>query len=334
MRAAVFHAHGPTSNIRVEDFPEPEVGPNDCKLRVKAVSLNGFEPMIIGKTTALKTPLPMIPGGDVAGEIVAMGEAVDREKWQLGDRVTIYPMVAGEGMTGESRIGGCSEFVRIPSDHMVRIPDGVSDVDASTAAIAYATALRMLVTRGQVKAGESVLVLGASGGVGTACVQLAVAAGCEVIACASADWKLERLKALGAHHVVNTATQDLREFVLDTYGKPRMGAGGGVDVVVNYIGGDTWLPCLKLIHPGGRMLTCGATAGYATDNDVRYIWTYELNILGSNGWTMEDQATMLSMIDDGRISPVVHGVRELEQTAASIQDLIDRSVFGKLVIAP
>jgi alcohol dehydrogenase len=334
MKAAVFHQHGSTENIRIEDFPDPEIGPGDCLVKVNAVALNGFEPMILMKETALPTPLPMIPGGDIAGEIVELGAEVDRETWKAGDRVSIYPLVKGEGMTGESRLGGCCEFVRIPADYMIPIPDGLGDVEAASLPIAYGTALRMMVTRGRVQAGETVLILGASGGVGTACVQLAKAAGCEIVACSSADWKAERLKELGADHVIDTSHQDIRGFVYEHFGKPRMGESGGVDVVINYIGGDTWLDCLKVIHPQGRMLTCGATAGYATDNDLRYIWTYEITIIGSNGWTHEDQAEMMRMVRDGEITPVIHAVRPLAETAMSIQELIDRTVFGKTVLLP
>ncbi len=334
MKAAVFHEHGSTQNIRIEDFPDPQIGPGDCLVKVNAVALNGFEPMILRKETALRTPLPMIPGGDIAGEIVALGADVDPEQWKPGDRVSLYPLIKGEGMIGESRLGGCCELVRIPAAYMIPIPDGLGDVEAASLPIAYGTALRMMVTRGGVQKGETVLVLGATGGVGTACVQLAHAAGCEVIACGSAEWKMQRLREIGADHVINTSERNVREFVYETYGKPRMGEGGGVNVVVNYIGGDTWLECLKIIHPGGRMLTCGASAGYATDNDVRYIWTYEISILGCNAWTMEDQAEMMRMVVDGEIKPVLHAVRPLSETAASIQQLIDREVFGKIVLQP
>ena len=334
MKAAVFHEHGSTQNIRIEDFPDPQIGPGDCLVKVNAVALNGFEPMILRKETALRTPLPMIPGGDIAGEIVALGADVDPEQWKPGDRVSLYPLIKGEGMIGESRLGGCCELVRIPAAYMIPIPDGLGDVEAASLPIAYGTALRMMVTRGGVQNGETVLVLGATGGVGTACVQLAHAAGCEVIACGSAEWKMQRLREIGADHVINTSERNVREFVYETYGKPRMGEGGGVNVVVNYIGGDTWLECLKIIHPGGRMLTCGASAGYATDNDVRYIWTYEISILGCNAWTMEDQAEMMRMVVDGEIKPVLHAVRPLSETAASIQQLIDREVFGKIVLQP
>ena len=255
-------------------------------------------------------------------------------QWPLGTAVTIYPMVAGEGMTGETRIGACSEYIRIPAANLVRMPDGLGFEDAASLPIAYGTALRMMRVRGRIAAGEKVLIWGATGGVGVACVQLAKAAGAEVIACGSAAWKLERLRQLGADMVIDTSTENVREAVWQRFGKPSTRGGGGVDVVVNYIGGDTWVESLRLLGPGGRMVTCGATAGYATGNDVRYIWSYELTILGSNGWSMEDQAEVMRMARDREIEPVIHAVRPLAETGAAMQELIDRKVFGKLVLVP
>ena len=334
MKAAVFHEHGSTENIKYEDFPDPEIGPDDCLIKVKAVALNGFEPMILGKTTALRTPLPMIPGGDIAGEVVELGANVDKDSWRPGDRVSLYPLIKGEGMIGESRLGGCCELVRVPADCLIPIPDGLGDVEAASLPVAYGTALRMMITRGKVKKGETVLILGAAGGVGVACVQMAHAAGCEVIACSSADWKLDKLRGLGADHVINTQDQDVRTWVYEKYGKPRMGEGGGVNVVVNYIGGDTWVDSLKIIHPEGRMLTSGASAGYATENDIRYIWTYEISIIGCNAWSRADQAETMRMVTDGEIEPVIHAVRPLSETGGAIQQLIDRDYFGKIVLQP
>ena len=332
MKAIVFHEHGGPEVLRYEEFPDPVCGPRDVIVRVGAAALNGFEPMILGKTTALRTPLPMIPCGDAAGEVVAVGP--EAEGWREGDRVSLYPMIPGEGMTGETRLGTACELIRVPAASLVAVPDGLSFEHAAALPIAYGTALRMMTTRGKVRAGEKVLVLGATGGVGTACVQLAKAAGAEVIACGSAEWKLDKLRAIGADHVVDTSRTGFRDFVWGTFGKPNMRGGGGVDVVVNYIGGDTWVDSLKCIGPGGRMLVCGATAGYATQNDCRYIWTYEATIVGSNGWTVDDQAEMLRMAADGRIVPVIHRARPLAEAADAMRELIDRQVFGKSVLVP
>lgn len=334
MKAAVYHAHGGTEQIRYEDLPDPVCGAKDAIVKVRAAALNGFDPMMLTKSTGLKTPLPMVPAGDAAGEIVAVGSEVDARKWPLGTSVTIYPMVPGEGMTGETRIGACSEYVRIPADNLVRMPDGLGFEAAASLPIAYGTALRMMRVRGRIQAGEKVLIWGATGGVGVACVQLAKAAGAEVIACGSAAWKLEKLREIGADVVIDTGREKVRDAVWQRFGKPSTRGGGGVDVVVNYIGGDTWVESLKVLCAGGRMVTCGATAGYATGNDVRYIWSFELTILGSNGWSMEDQAEVMRMARDGEIRPVIHAVRPLAETAAAMQDLIDRKVFGKLVLVP
>ena len=333
MKAAYFTEHGGVDKISIGEFPDPVCGPDDAVIKVNAVSLNGFDPMILGGTTSLKTPMPMIPGGDYAGEIVALGANVGGG-WAVGDRVCPNPFVPGEGMTGETRLGAAAELARIPASHLIRTPDAVSDDEAAALPIAYGTAYRMILTRGKVKAGETILILGATGGVGTCCVQLAKAAGATVIASGSAQWKLDKLKTLGADHLIDTSKED---FVAATHaiaGKPRMGVGGGVDVIVNYIGGETWVPSLRCLAADGRMLTCGATAGYDPATDIRYIWTYEQNIIGSNGWTMEEQAAVLDMVAAKALIPVLHAVRPLDQIAPSIQELIDRAIVGKTIIRP
>ncbi|HXW89974.1 MAG TPA: zinc-binding dehydrogenase [Terriglobales bacterium] len=332
MKAIVFHRHGGVENLKYEDVPAPTLGADEVLIRVKAVSLNGFDPMILNGTTSLKTPFPMTPGGDFSGEIVALGSSVDSGVWHVGDRVCPYPYLEGRGMMGETLPGACRELVTMPVANLLRMPEGLSFIDAAALPIAYGTALRMMQTRGAIRSGEKVLVLGATGGVGTCCVQLAAAAGAEVIACGSAEWKLERLKQIGARHVIDTSKEDILNAVRLRFGKPRYTGGGGVDVVVNYIGGDTWLPSLKALRHQGRLLVCGATAGYAPTEDLRYIWSFELQILGSDGWTYDDQTALMNMVVQGKLKPVIHSARPLSQTAQALQELIDRKVFGKSVL--
>lgn len=333
MRAAVFHEHGPCTSIRVEEVPEPAIGPDDVLIRVRAASINGFDPMIVQGTTQLKTPFPMIPGGDCAGEIARVGDNVT--DWQVGDRVLPFPMVPGEGMTGEVRVGVCSEYTRFPAGNLIPMPDDVAFEDAACLPIAYGTALRLVDDRAAIRPGEKVLILGATGGVGTCLVQLCKARGAHVIACGSSGWKLEKLSALGADEVIDTSTADIVKEIRDRHGKPRvMGESGGVDVVVNYIGGDTWVPALKTLRRGGRMVTCGATAGFEPQTDIRYIWSFELTVLGSNGWLPQDQVKLLEEVRSGDLKPVIHGVVGLEETGAAIQQLYDREVFGKIVVVP
>jgi alcohol dehydrogenase len=332
MKAIVYTSHGGTENLKYEDVGDPEPAADEVLIRVRAVSLNGFDPMILRGTTSLKTPFPMSPGGDFAGEIVSTGSAVDPSAWKAGDRVCPYPYIEGRGMTGETLPGACRELVTMPVKNLLRMPEKLSFTDAATLPIAYGTALRMMRTRGAIRSGEKVLILGATGGVGTCCVQLAAAAGAEVIACGSADWKLAKLKEIGAAHVIDTSKEDFLKVVHQKFGKPRFLGGGGVDVVVNYIGGDTWVPSLKALRNQGRLLVCGATAGYAPPEDLRYIWSFELQIIGSDGWTYEDQTALMEMVVAGKLKPVIHSVRPLVETAQALQELIDRKVFGKSVL--
>jgi alcohol dehydrogenase len=250
-----------------------------------------------------------------------------------GDRVAVIPNRPRVGMMGETLRGGACERLAIPEEFLLELPDKVSYVDAACLPTAYGCALRMMYTRGKVAKGEKVLILGASGGVGTCCVQLAKLVGAEVIAVTSSDEKAEKLKEIGADHVVNATKQDYVQWIIDRYGKPRTwGGAGGVDVIVNYTGGETWAQCFRALRHQGRLLTCGATAGYDPKTDIRYIWSFEFNIIGSNSWTVEDHVELLQMIADGRLKPVIHSVRPLSELAISLQELIDRKVFGKAVL--
>ncbi len=335
MKAVIFHAHGPLENVRVEDLPTPRPEPGECLIRVKAVGLNGFDPMILRGIPGLRTPMPMIPGADVSGEIVELGAEVDGSRWKLGDRVAVIPNRKPSGMMGETLRGGACELIAIPPEWLLPIPDKVSHVQAACLPTAYGAAIRMMYTRGQVTAGEKVLILGASGGVGTCCVQLAKLAGCHVVAVTSASDKAEKLGALGADHVIDTSRANYVEEVVKTYGKPRTyEGGGGVDVVVNYSGGASWTECFRTLRLRGRLLTCGATAGYDPKTDIRYIWSFEFTIIGSNGWTRENHAALLDMIADGRLTPTVHAELPLARVHEGYRDLIERRAFGKIVLIP
>ena len=215
---------------------------------------------------------------------------------------------------------------------LIELPSQVSFEAAASLPLAYGTAHRMLVTRGGVRSGERVLVLGASGGVGVACVQIAKLLGAEVIACAGSADKLRRLRELGADHVVNYREQPFTEAIKSLYGKPRVTGSGGVDVAVNFTGGDTLLPTQKCVKLGGRILCCGATAGFDLQLDARYWWTFEQTLIGSDGWMKEDLRSLLGLVADGRLRPVIDRILPLEQTAEGERLLEDREVFGKVML--
>jgi alcohol dehydrogenase len=179
-----------------------------------------------------------------------------------------------------------------------------------------------------------VLILGASGGVGAACVQLAKMIGATVIACASSPSKLARLKAIGADHLIDYAKTDILEGVKAIVGKPRMSGDGGVHVAVNFTGGDTWGSTQRCVKLGGRILTCGATAGYKVENDMRYLWTFEHDVLGSNGWASEDLVALMDLIRKGRFKPLIDKILPLNETAEAERMLEDREVVGKILLRP
>ncbi|MEM1113077.1 MAG: zinc-binding dehydrogenase [Pseudomonadota bacterium] len=333
MKAARFYRHGGVDALQIDDIEAPLPGPGEVQVRVRAAALNGFDPMMLAGSTGLKSPLPLCPCGDFAGEISALGPDLSGD-WREGDRISGYPILPKSGMMGEVAQGAAREYLVLPESCLLPMPDGVSFEQAAALPVAYGTALRMMVTRGAVRAGERVLILGASGGVGVACVQLAHAVGAEVIACGSGAWKLDRLREIGADHVIDTAQENFASAVRERFGKPAYdGSGdGGVDVLVNYIGGDTWAAGLKTLRQHGRVLVCGATAGHDPATDLRYIWSFEQTVVGSNGWTPTDQAELLQRVARAELKPVIHAARPVDEIATAMQELIDRRVIGKSVL--
>jgi alcohol dehydrogenase len=333
MKAIVYKAHGWTESIALTDIATPTPRSGEALVRVRAVALNGFDPMILRGIPGLKTPMPHIPGGDIAGEIASFGSGTDPGRWRRGDRVLINPYQIGRGMMGETASGGACEYVAVSLGYLVAIPDKVTYAEAAALPVAYGTALKMMRDRGRVAAGEKVLVLGATGGVGTCCVQLAKTAGCHVVALTSSSEKAQKLAAIGADHVVNSADGDWVKQLVERYGKPKVhGESGGVDVVVNFVGGEDWTKSYRVLRRGGRMLTCGATNGFDPKEDIRYIWSFEYEIIGSNGWTQAGLAELMQMIVERRMTPAIHSVRPLAEFLPSFVELAERKVFGKAVL--
>ncbi|MEH2549219.1 alcohol dehydrogenase [Bradyrhizobium sp. AZCC 2262] len=335
MKAAVVREHGGSDKLNFEtDFPDPIPREGDVIVAVKASSLNHHDVFTRRGMPGIKIPMPAIMGLDVAGEIAEVGPRVIG--WKKGDRVLVDPINRVEGgLLGETVHGGLAELCRVPAHQLIRVPDGVSFPDAAGLPVAYGTALRMMNTIGQVANGERVLILGASGGVGVCCLQLAKLAGAHVVACAGTDAKAKRLMEIGADKTINYTTHDFKEEIYKMYGKPtRRGTDRGVDVVVNYTGGDTWVKSLKVLKVGGRMLTCGATAGFDPKEDIRYIWTFELKVMGSNSWARSDIEKLLELVEVGKLKVIVDKVFPLKEAREALRVLEDRESFGKVVVAP
>lgn len=337
MRAVCLREQGSIDCLTLEeDYPDPVAGEGQVVIRVRATSLNYHDVFTCNGMPGIKIPMPMIIGLDIAGEIAELGTVVDG--WSVGDRVLINPLDPLEpqkGLMGEMIPGGTAELCAVDATRLIAMPDGVTFEQAASLPVAYGTAHRMMFTHGGLKEGEKVLILGASGGVGSCCVLLSKLVGAEVVACGSTQDKLEALKAWGADHVINYKEQDFAKAIWELYTKPhRRTFSGGVNMVVNFTGGDTWVPSLKALQRGGRMMTCGATAGFDPKTDLRYIWTFELKIMGSNSWAPEDLTALMDLIQEGRLKPIIDTVLPLEETKEGVRMLRDREVIGKIVITP
>lgn len=336
MRAVLTVAHGDRGCLAVRtDYPDPAPVAGEVVVQVAATALNYHDIFTRRGMPGIRIPLPVVVGSDIAGRIAALGPGVTG--WRVGDPVLIDPVFrdgARVGMIGEVADGGRAERCLVRASQLIPVPDGASLEQAAALPLAYGTAHRMLIARGGVRPGEKLLVLGASGGVGVACVQLGRMLGAEVIACSSSPAKLARLAELGAHHLIDYGAERLAEAVRARFGKPRVTGGGGVDVAVNFTGGDTWLETQKCVALGGRILTCGATAGFELVTDARYLWTFEHTMIGSNGWTADDLRTLLDHVASGRLDPVIDRVLPLEQAAEAERLLEDREVVGKVLLRP
>jgi alcohol dehydrogenase len=334
MRALVLRRHGGLDELEVvSDHPVPAAIEGHVVIRVRASSFNYHDVFTVRGMPGIKVPLPVVLGLDMAGEISEVGRGVTG--WQPGNRVLVNPLNKKKGLMGEMLDGGMAEYCLVAADQLVAMPEDVSFEEAASLPVAYGTAHRMLINHNTVHQGERVLILGASGGVGTGCVILAKHLGAEVIACTSSPEKMQKLRELGADEVLNVKEVDFSKWAVEKYGKPqRRSHEGGVDVVINFTGGDTWHPSLRCLKRGGKLLVCGATAGYDPKEDLRYIWSFELKIIGSNSFYDDDLQALMKLISQGRMRPVIDKVLPLEQAREGLRLIRDREVIGKIVVTP
>ena len=331
MKAIVFDEHGPIDVLDYREIEEPSLQPGEVRVAVRACSLNYHDVFTRQGMPGIKVPLPGIPGCDCAGVLAEVGD--DVEEWHIGDRVLVDPVRYEDGklwMIGDTLWGAYAEYVVVTADQLISLPEEVSFDDAACLPVAYGTAHRMMLTRGGVTADDSVLILGASGGVGTSALLLAKMQGASVIAAAGTDEKCEQLRALGADETINYSTTDFVKYCRENTGS--LFGGGGYDVVVNFTGGDTWAKSLKCVKLGGRVLTCGATAGFDPPTDLRFIWTAEMDIRGSNGWQRSDLNELLQLTRTGEFSPVIDSRVALEDGISAHRAREERKFFGKIVL--
>jgi NADPH:quinone reductase-like Zn-dependent oxidoreductase len=339
MKAVRFHQHGGPDVLRYEDAPDPDPGPGDVLVRVRACALNHLDLWARRGLPGLKTPMPRISGSDVAGEVVssnATGVAIGR-------RVMLQPGVSCgrceaclSGKDNECpsyevlgylhHDGGYAEYVKVPVQNLLPIPDEIDFVHAAAFPLTFLTAWHMLMTCARLKRGEDVLVLAAGSGVGQAAIQVAVLSGARVFATAGSDDKLERARSLGAVEVIDHHRQDIAEEI------KRLTNRRGVDVVIEHVGEATWAKSVRSLARRGRLVTCGATTGANGAINLNALFGKQLTIHGSYMGTKGELLRAARFFFAGQLKPVIDRTFPLHEAADAHRRMEESEQFGKIVL--
>jgi NADPH:quinone reductase-like Zn-dependent oxidoreductase len=339
MRAVIFEQHGPIENLKyVTDFPDPAAGPGEVRVRLRAAALNRLDLWVREGWPGIKLHLPHIPGADGAGDIDQIGEGVT--DLHIGDRVVIdggiscgkcnfclsgrQNLCATFSILGEHRPGTYAEYVVVPARNVLKMPEIVSYEDGAAASLVYLTAWHSLITRGKLQPGETVLIVGAGGGVNTASIQIATFAGAQVIVVGSAG-KLADATALGADAVIDRSG-NWSKAVFELTGRR------GIDVVVDNVGKETLTASIRSLRRGGRLLIVGNTSGPIAEVDLRYIFSKQISIIGSTMAPHEDFLKVMHLVFSGELKPVIGKRFPLAQAADAQKALAEGDVFGKIVL--
>ncbi|MFZ0291443.1 MAG: zinc-binding dehydrogenase [Candidatus Sulfotelmatobacter sp.] len=340
MKAARIHQFGGPEALIYEDVPDPQPRKDQVMVRVRACSLNHLDIWVRKGLPGVK--LPHILGSDIAGEVAEVGDYVSG--FQTGQRVLLAPMlfcghcekcVAGLqnqcrefAVLGNGVDGGNCELIAVPSANVIPIPDSFNFNQAASVPLVFVTAWHMLVGRAGIRPGQTVLVLGASSGVGIAAIQIAKLFHCRVITTAGDEAKLAKGRELGAEFGINHYQQRISEEVRRITNKQ------GVDVVVEHVGAATWDESVRSLKSGGTLVTCGATTGPHVAIDLRHLFGRQLSLLGSYMGTMGELHEVLKHVFAGRLQPVVDRVFPLSEIRAAHEYLERSQMFGKIMINP
>jgi len=342
MKALYFDKHGELDVVKYGDVPDPEPGPGEVLIRVRACALNFLDIWVRRGWPGLKLEMPHWCGADVAGEIAALGENVPG--WQVGQRVVVDPGVnlvedeytrsgedsvsPGYHILGEHRRGGAAEYLAIPASNLAAIPDNIDYPDAAAPLLVGITAWRMLLRRAGLRAGESVLVVGAGGGVNSIAIQIAKLAGATVYVVASNPEKSARAQQLGADVVLDRSRVDWGKEIF------KLTSRRGVDVVVDNVGKATITKSMQAVARGGRIVIVGNTSGPQAEIDIRYIFGKQISIIGSTMGSHQDFHDLLDLLWSGKIKPVIHQVMPLSEGREGYKMMQEGSHFGKILLAP
>lgn len=340
MKAVTIRSHGGPEVLKLEELPEPQPGPGEVRVRVEAVAVNHVDVWVRRGLPHLKHDYPFVLGADVAGVVEALGPGVTGVA--AGDEIVVNPVFSCDRcrecltgqhalcrhfkLLGEDRPGGYAEKIVVPVSNVVPRPKGLSAEVAAAVPVTFMTAWQMLTRKAPVRPGDDVLVIAAGSGVGSAAVQIAKLHGARVIATASSDEKLARARALGADETINHATQDLAAEAKRLTGKR------GVDVVFEHVGGEVLGKAILAARKGGRVVTCGATAGFDARVDLRHVFFRQVEILGSTMAPKGDLFPILQHVAAGRLTPVIDRVLPLAEVQTAHRLLEERAQFGKIVL--
>jgi NADPH:quinone reductase-like Zn-dependent oxidoreductase len=316
MKAIRIHEDGGPEVLQYEDAPDPEPGPGEVLIQLRAASLNRLDLWV--RAGLPSVPKPRILGADGAGLDPEGRRVVINPGIEHGDRIS----VVGEHMDGTH-----AELVAVPESNVYPIPDALSFEEAAAFPLVFETVYRMLVTRAGLVEGEWVLVWGAGSGIGSSAVVIARALGAHVVATSSSDAKVELVRGLGADVVVNHMTGDVVATVKEATG------GRGVHVVVEHVGEATWERSLQAVRPHGRIAVCGATTGPNPKAALHRVWWKQLTILGSTMGTKDDFEGAFELVKSGKAKPVVDSVYPLSEARAAHERLETGEHFGKVVLS-
>ncbi len=340
MKTTLFHKHGGPEVLEYTDFPTPQPKPGEALVRLRAAALNRMDVMVRNGWQGLKLELPHINGADGAGEVAALGD--NTTGVQVGDRVVINAnlgcgecefclnkqdnMCRNWHLLGETVRGTYAEYVCVPARQLYKLPADFDFHKAAASALVYQTAWHSLVRRGGVKAGETVAVVGAGGGVNSASIQIAKYLGARVIAIGSSIQKLERAQALGADILIDRSKEEDWSKAVFLATEKR-----GVDVVVDNVG-TTFPLSLRALRKGGRLLTVGNSGAPRFEIDNRYMFAKHLSIIGSTMSTLEEFAEVMDLITAGKLQPVIDKTFPLKDAAAAQVRLWHGGNFGKITL--